>query len=118
MKAPHRKLTRATVAHATAQANRHINDLRKRLADFDNAKAGHDGQCKYCTFIRPERIGGAAITEGTCGLCERPMTFGNTCTDRLCPECAHDNGLCRHCGGDLELKDRRKPYPFEDNRDA
>lgn len=114
MRVRHRPVNRVTIVTATAQANRHLRDLRAKLAAFDAAKAGENDQCKYCTFIRPDRIGGAAMTEASCGLCQKPLMFGSTCTDRLCPDCARNNGLCKHCGADLELKDRRKPYPFED----
>lgn len=65
-------------------------------------------ECICCFYIRTPRIGGAAMTTQPCGKCEQNMMFGSTSTDMLCPDCAKKLKLCRHCGADLNLKDRRK----------
>lgn len=108
-----RVVTRSKVALANARAKGHIDTLRAKLLAFEANPAGDNGYCGYCTHITPDRIGGAAITSTECGLCDTPMTFGNTNVDTTCPGCARDNGLCRHCAADIELKERRNPYPFQ-----
>lgn len=68
--------------------------------------------CKLC-FYNGSRIGGAAMTFQPCGICGEDMCFGNTATDSVCPECAFQNDLCKHCGGDIEMRQRRKPRAFQ-----
>ena len=63
-------------------------------------------ECVVC--YKAGRLGGAAMTTALCGICAKEMYFGNTNTDALCPECAKAAGLCRHCGADIDLKNRRK----------
>jgi hypothetical protein len=58
-------------------------------------------------------IGGAAMTSRECGLCPEIITSGNTNIGVLCLKCAKDNGLCKKCGADIDLKARRKKRPFQ-----
>lgn len=62
-------------------------------------------QCVVCW--KAGRIGGAACTSRQCGLCDTTLHSGSTNIDVLCHECARRAKLCRHCGADLELKNRR-----------
>lgn len=59
------------------------------------------------------RIGGATCTTVGCGVCGAEVMFASTCTDALCLACAQRLGLCKHCGSDVDLKQRRKPRNFE-----
>jgi predicted nucleic acid-binding Zn ribbon protein len=68
--------------------------------------------CKSCYYIFDRRMGGASITRRPCGICEKTMQFSNTATDVICPSCAKQNDMCKQCGGDIELKNRRSPKPF------
>lgn len=75
-------------------------------------------ECPFC-FYRKSRIGGAAMTSVQCGLCDETVRSSNTNVDVLCKMCAKDNGLCKHCGADIDLKSRRKrvlpvPTPTEE----
>ena len=108
-----RNITTNSIRLANHRANHEIKSMRKRLADFDNHDHGKDGYCKFCTFIRPDPIGGAAMTNAECGLCDTVMTFGSTVTDVLCKSCAEHNQLCRRCGADLDLTNRDTIYPFQ-----
>lgn len=92
----------------------HVELLRTRLAEFDSAKFKlGDTECKFCRFIVPERNGGAAITMAECAICGKHMTFGNPNVDKLCPECAVENHLCKHCGGDVIMRHRRSKRAYE-----
>ncbi|WP_298705894.1 hypothetical protein [uncultured Variovorax sp.] len=63
-------------------------------------------ECKACFY--PGRIhgrmGGAAMTTQPCACCGAPQTYGSTATDLLCMGCAKEHSLCKHCGGDQEMR--------------
>lgn len=107
------RIDRVSIEWANINAHRHIAEIRQRLSNFDGNASGENGKCKYCTYINTSRIGGTMCTEKECPLCNTVMQFGSTCQDAMCKPCAEKNGLCRQCGGDIELKNRRKPYPFQ-----
>lgn len=67
--------------------------------------------CVTCYYVNNSRIGGSAITNRPCGVCEQDMTFCNTCTDVVCSECGKQHELCVRCGADLKLRPRRKYSP-------
>lgn len=66
-------------------------------------------ECKACFYAG--RIGGAAITNRPCMACGETQTYGSTNTDVLCRPCASGGQLCKHCGGDVELRARRRTWP-------
>jgi len=43
--------------------------------------------------------------------CGKDQLYGNTRTDALCLECAQETMLCKHCGGDRELRTERRDWP-------
>lgn len=59
------------------------------------------------------RAGGAMCTSQECAFCDTVLHSGNTCIDVLCIPCAKANGLCKHCGADVDLKQRRKRRAFQ-----
>ena len=70
-------------------------------------------ECKACFYA--SRIGGAAMTTRPCMSCGSEEMYGSTATDVLCMDCATKHGLCKHCGGDLEMRTRRKDWPETPN---
>lgn len=66
-------------------------------------------ECKACFYA--SRIGGAAMTCRACMSCGSREVYGSTNTDVLCAPCATAGDLCKHCGGDRELRSRRKTWP-------
>lgn len=64
-------------------------------------------ECMPC-FYNKARIGGSAMTDTNCRLCDTEMMFGNTCVDALCLECAKEKDLCKYCGGDYRLRFKRR----------
>lgn len=78
-------------------------------ADAQKAERHAVAECVLCyTGYSNGRLGGARCTTVLCGLCDKELHFGSTCVDRLCLECAKAHGLCKHCGADVDLKQRRK----------
>jgi len=66
-------------------------------------------ECKACFYA--SRLGGAAITTRPCMSCGSREVYGSTNTDVLCAPCATAGDLCKHCGGDREMRARRKAWP-------
>lgn len=110
------KIDRVSIAHANGNARRYARSYMERVDNFrsDKLKAERLEKhlCKTCHYFFKARIGGSAMTSRQCGLCDEVMQFGSTATDPICLSCAKENGLCKQCGGDIDAKERRKPYPF------
>lgn len=110
------KIDNVSVERKNSFNKHHIQKARERLAAFDSYKVTKNTDlCGYCAVFRPDRIGGAMMTTACCAICEKNMMFSSTNTDVLCSECAVKNQLCKHCGGDVELKNRRNPRAFEEH---
>lgn len=97
----------------TERAKARIAELKRRHEDIEgDARKGERlaaQECKGCHYF--QRIGGAAITKQPCMCCGKEQTYGSTNTDALCMDCAKANDLCKHCGGDIELRARRRTWP-------
>ena len=111
MRARKQTVDNASVANATWRAGEGIKRTQKLSEQFttdpERSERLEKQECMAC-FYCPSRIGGAAVTVGVCGLCDKEEVFGNTCVDVLCKDCANRHDLCIHCGGDIESKQRRK----------
>lgn len=66
-------------------------------------------ECKAC-FYAPG-LGGAAMTYRPRMSCGSRELYCSTNTDVLCASCATAGDLCKHCGGDREMRARRKAWP-------
>lgn len=103
---------RANYVSRTDYARQVIDSAEQRVAavrsDADRSERRQAALCQCCYYFNSSRIGAAACTTSLCGSCERELHFGNTCIDVLCVDCAKDRGCCKHCGGDLNMKFRRK----------
>lgn len=65
--------------------------------------------CKSCFYM--DRVAGSATTERECMSCNVKEMYGSTSTDALCMDCAKHHYLCKHCGGDLDMRPRRRVWP-------
>lgn len=114
MNFPARKMDVVAMVSATGMACNFINDVLDRADRLrtDSARADRlaKQECKSCFYVAG-KIGGAAMTNSSCGLCGKPLMFGSTCIDAICPECAKEHSLCKHCGGDLEMRIGRRKWP-------
>jgi hypothetical protein len=75
--------------------------------DADKKKRIEAKECKACFYFRSGRVGGAAMTEANCGVCDAAMQFGSTCIDKVCGPCSDRQELCVYCGGDIRMRIRR-----------
>ncbi|MDA8114217.1 MAG: hypothetical protein M0Z43_05775 [Acidithiobacillus sp.] len=69
------------------------------------------GLCRMCHYGNRFSLAGAAMTKEPCMCCGKDQLYGNTRTDALCLECAQETMLCKHCGGDRELRTERRDWP-------
>jgi hypothetical protein len=111
-------IDKVSIYRATDTAKSRINDIRKKLDNADNdvdkKERLEKSLCKHCHYIYNTRIGCAMMTSRECGICKEPQTYSSTATDPLCAPCAKNNGLCKRCGGDIDMKHIRKDRPFQE----
>lgn len=100
----------------TERSKEWMKEYKLRAYKFENdpdvALRRADQTCVYCYYS--PRYGGQAMTESKCVVCGDEICNANTNTDMVCLTCAALHELCRHCGGDIEMRVRRKrPWPEE-----
>ena len=86
-----------------------IDHAAEVQADARKAERMARLECKACFYS--SRLGGQAITTRPCMSCGSREVYGSTNTDVLCAPCATAGDLCKHCGGDREMRARRKAWP-------
>ena len=106
-------MNKGNMIAATYRAKDRVNDwielVEKVTNDTDKAKRLERNWCKACHYS--SHLGGCAMTTRPCMNCEKDVGYGSTNTDVLCLDCAKQLKLCKHCGGDLEMRIRRKEWP-------
>lgn len=112
MRSQRRVIDAATIEMATGTARhrlQHAIEYARRIQeDPDRPKRHAKGECPAC-YYSGGRMAGQAFTQRQCGLCDAVILHSNTAVPVLCGPCADKHGLCRNCGGDREMKSRRKP---------
>jgi len=106
----------------TTMANERA-DKAVKLGEAIKYDSGREGrivacQCKACFYTKAVygRMAGAAVTRQPCACCIVLQTYGSTSTDALCMACAREHSLCKHCGGDLEMRAGRRKWPADNPR--
>lgn len=98
---------------ATERAKQRVSDMLQLADDLKNDPRKEERlarcECPACFYF--SRIGGAAMTRRLCMSCGKIELYGSTNTDALCPDCAKEHSLCKHCGGDLDMRTRRRNWP-------
>ncbi len=69
-------------------------------------------ECKACYYTN-RSIAGQAFSDRPCRniQCRTRSRHPNTDVPAFCEDCAKTYGICRRCGGDLELAERRSMNP-------
>lgn len=113
MKHQRRKMTRANLESWTRQSNDRMQSLIDLGDDLrtDPFRKQRVGLCLCRMCYYGSRLGGASMTMEPCMRCGKEQMYGSTDTDALCRACAQETGLCKHCGGDRELRAGRKDWP-------
>ena len=111
---PPKNLSTVDMMRETERSAHYAQDLIKRATrlqtDSDKEKRLAAGLCKGCHYVS-SRLGGAAMTSQPCAGCATPQMYGSTYTDALCLACAKEHKLCKHCGGDSEMRTMRRKWP-------
>jgi len=63
-------------------------------------------ECKVCYYC--SKIGGTAMTFIECSECGKQLNSCNTNIDIICKDCAKKMKVCKHCGADMNEKNRKK----------
>lgn len=100
------RLSESDKLNAKARNKSHIESMTHKLllyySDPDKKiRTKEKHECRYCYYV-VSRIGVSAITTVVCANCDKEITFGNTCVDVLCDECAEELNLCKHCGQKID----------------
>jgi len=105
------KIDAAQIVRSTHSAKKRIEKTielaNKFVFDPDRQTRLEKSECPVCYYI-DSRVGGAMMTTVQCALCDEIMCFPSTSTDILCLGCAKHTKLCKHCGADVDVKNRRK----------
>lgn len=110
---PERLANNATLAQKnirTECARGHVIDYLRRHQKFQDDE-DYDIRimkdcCKACFYILGSLNSGP--TAAACKLCGIKAYSGSVIPDFCCGQCAKDMKLCCRCGGDIEMKLRRK----------
>lgn len=107
------KMNVCNMVYATERAKSRIKSIRDQYDQVtkDPKKDERIAACECIACFYSYGIGGAAITNRPCMSCGVNQLYGSTNTDVLCLDCANTHDLCKHCGGDLEMRVRRKEWP-------
>ena len=111
MKRTNPKLDLYEINRLTSRSKSYAQDFEKRarlfLDDAEQEKRLAEQLCKFCYYVS-SWIGGAAMTEANCGLCDKTTMYSSTNVDVVCKSCAESHKLCVHCGSDMQFRNRRK----------
>lgn len=122
MEKPLRKLDNFSVQSATDRAKTYSESYIRRSLEFltDSRKKDRlkKSECRWCFYFRSDRLGGAAMTNWYCGVCEKEGLSGSTACPRVCLPCGEAHKLCVECAGDLHMRVMRKFEPSPDSGKA
>jgi hypothetical protein len=109
-----RKIDNCTISNTTytmAECAKSIVERAKKITeDPDRKQRLEVSECVMCHTSG--RVGGSMSTTVLCAFCDKELHFGSTCVDVCCLDCAKQYNLCKHCGSDIDLKQRRKMRVF------
>lgn len=109
MDMPRKKIDFASISWNTGHAKRYCNsiiELANSIQTDSRKKERIEKQeCKNCFY--PSRVSSACCSNRDCGICGKQIFSGCGDVNVLCKSCAKEFDLCAHCGGDIEMKNRR-----------
>ena len=108
-----RKMDVASMTSSTALSRSRMDATLRLAAKFqeDPQKTERLAASLCIPCFYSSALGGAAMTQEPCMCCGVVQMYGSTNTDALCLKCAQETHLCKHCGGDVELRVSRKNWP-------
>jgi len=110
MEAKRQRIDRVYIERVNGEHKMRIEMYRRMLDRIQNDPNKQERlesqECVMCYGV--PRIGGTSVTKRQCAFCKEMVSSCNTNVNVLCGGCAKTAGLCRHCGADIELTNRRK----------
>ena len=103
-------MKKGDIIHSTETRKMRVRDTLKHASNLEN-DPDRKARLKDCTCVvcyYGSHIGGQAFTHRDCGECGKDMMYGSTCTDKYYLECAAKFQVCKQCGADVNLVNRRK----------
>lgn len=85
--------------------NIRLTEIKKIIADDKKDIRQTEKLCIFCYYTSV--IAGDAFTNSKCFRCNIEMTFSSTSTDKYCLNCATIHNLCKHCGADINLTEKK-----------
>ena len=93
MQVENKKLTLSDLKWKCAAKFERYERILSLVKDEDAEKRRAKGECVFCYYL-DGKIGGAAMTDANCAICDKITMYGSTCVDILCLDCAKKNRLC------------------------
>jgi len=87
----------------------HIKNLmeiaEKFQKDPDKKARKKENNCIPCYYYNG--MHGNNMPIKNCDFCKKPVQYFNSDVDKICLDCASKYGLCKRCGADIDLKNKR-----------
>lgn len=114
MRRSHPEMSLEFFTQATSFSKKIFNDYASKGAKIPSSPATKNAEikCKGC-LIRPPRLALQAFTYQRCMCCLKDELYSSSATDVLCEQCATENRLCKQCGADIDLNERRTVWPSQ-----
>jgi hypothetical protein len=115
MRARRFKADAYNITFQTSMSRRHAEELVEAVRGYeaDDKKEERFAavECKRCFYLYRGRVGGCAMTRWSCGVCGKKSMHGSTAVPCICKDCGTKHKLCTYCGGDLDMRERRRKFP-------
>lgn len=109
----YKQMTQGDMRIATEYSVQRMKDYLelsyKLINDPDKVARIKKCECRWC-FYSPKWHAGMPRAY-QCGVCGVDHVRGNPLIIKICQQCATKHSLCRECGGDLEMRARRRNWP-------
>jgi hypothetical protein len=102
------------MTHAMHESlERRIKGLARWRLDSEKKSRLGAQECKVCYYIRGPVVAGQSFSSHPCknSECDEETKHCNTDVPEYCRDCATKYGICRRCGADAELKERKSIKP-------
>jgi hypothetical protein len=82
---------------------RYLETADRIRNDPDKERRESEGFCRWCYYTSSVGVDWSF----PCMVCEEEMLMTR---NRVCADCAKEHRLCRRCGGDLDMRARRRKW--------
>lgn len=109
------KMNKANMISATNRSKSNFDSLLKLAGEMEGDLRAderlYNNECRSCFY--GGRVSCPRSTMRRCMCCGEAQYYSSTATDVLCLDCATKHKLCKRCGGDLEMRTKRRNWPVD-----